>query len=180
VPSRDAARTRARILVAATDIFSHRAYGQAGIREVAKQADVNSALVMRYFKSKEELFREALGSILSAERLQVTGGPNFGSSLARRLLDEESGPNPLPMLVVAAADPIARDVALSMVQSHIIDPLVGSLDARDSEGRAARILAVCAGFFTWRTLLPLPPMTGQLDPKTRTWLENALQSAYDS
>lgn len=61
---RDAARTKANILNAAITEFAHR--GPAGTRvdEVAARAGVNKSLIYQYFGSKQELYAEALNSVL--------------------------------------------------------------------------------------------------------------------
>lgn len=63
---RDANRTKASILHAAIIEFAMR--GPAGTRvdEVALRAGVNKSLIYQYFGSKQELYAEALNSVLSA------------------------------------------------------------------------------------------------------------------
>lgn len=46
-------RTKARIIQAAIDLFARQGYGSTSIREIAKQADVNSALISYHFKNKQ-------------------------------------------------------------------------------------------------------------------------------
>jgi AcrR family transcriptional regulator len=57
VATRDSDATQARILQAAKTLFSRNSYEGVGVREIASNADVDSALVIRYFGSKEGLFR---------------------------------------------------------------------------------------------------------------------------
>jgi AcrR family transcriptional regulator len=52
-------QTEERILSAARRLFAEAGYGSTTIRAVATAADVDPALVMRYFGSKEELFAKA-------------------------------------------------------------------------------------------------------------------------
>lgn len=63
---RDAVRTKAAILNAAIAEFAAR--GPAGTRvdEVAARAGVNKSLIYQYFGSKQELYAEALNSVLQA------------------------------------------------------------------------------------------------------------------
>lgn len=51
-------RTRARILTAARDLFAENGFDRTTIRAVATAAATDPALIMRYFGSKEELFRQ--------------------------------------------------------------------------------------------------------------------------
>lgn len=57
---KNAATTRAGILAAAGRLFAAESYDAVGMRDVARAAGVNVALVSRYFGSKEELFRKVL------------------------------------------------------------------------------------------------------------------------
>ena len=55
-PARDADRSRARILAAATAAFAASGYGGARVEQIAKGAGVNKALLYHYFGNKEALF----------------------------------------------------------------------------------------------------------------------------
>ena len=50
----------ARILSAADDLFCERGYDGVSIRDVARQAGVNKALVFYYYESKIKLFERVL------------------------------------------------------------------------------------------------------------------------
>jgi AcrR family transcriptional regulator len=53
-------RTEGRILDAARALFAEVGFERATIRAVARAAEVDPALVMQYFGSKQELFRQAV------------------------------------------------------------------------------------------------------------------------
>ncbi len=90
---RDAARTKANILNAAISEFALR--GPAGTRvdEIAARAGVNKSLIYQYFGSKQELYAEALNSVLqaitekSAEYSLAFSGAADGDALRRVLRD---------------------------------------------------------------------------------------------
>jgi AcrR family transcriptional regulator len=58
--NRDAARTRARILEAATAEFAHHGLGGARVDRIARRAGANKRMLYYYFGSKEELFLAVL------------------------------------------------------------------------------------------------------------------------
>ena len=64
---RDAAATRARILEAARELFTSRGYHGTSIRQIAAKAEVDHALVLRYFGNKEQL----LGTLLADQALGI-------------------------------------------------------------------------------------------------------------
>jgi AcrR family transcriptional regulator len=179
---RDAERTAADILRAAQQVFSSRSYSEAGVREITARANVTPALVNRYFGSKEKLFEAALRDALDVRHLIDGGREGFGVRLASLFIDgRDDGPavNPLPMLVMATSDTGAGDVALRALNEEIMKPLVAWFGDRHAEDRAAQLIAVATGFFTFRVLLPLAPMTGEVSPAMRRWLAETLQAIVD-
>ena len=99
--TKNAAATRAALLQAARRRFIEDSYSDVALRDVARDAGVDVAMVARYFGSKEELFREVLrGSephwldpTVTAEelptllaRLAVQGGAAENRETSDRLL----------------------------------------------------------------------------------------------
>lgn len=178
---RNAAHTRARILLAARRIFATRDYTQARVSDIAAVAEVNQALVIRYFGSKERLFEVALETVL--DELPSQEGYQW-DGLAERIVahltdDDENTPDPLPMVIHATSDPVAQAISQRMMQRRVVAPLAAWLGGADGEARAVEILALCAGFFTYRRLLPMAPFVGAMDAGARRWLEQALQAILD-
>jgi AcrR family transcriptional regulator len=175
---RNAARTRERILAAATEVFSTRDYTQARLADIAAAAGINQALVVRYYGSKDRLFETALAALLEANSVdQVRSAETFGVDIVRRLLGEDGGPrDPLPMVIHATSDPVAQAIAQRLMIGQILQPLAVWLGGEGAQARAAEVLLLCAGLFTYRTLLPLPALVGPMAPEARRWLEEALQA----
>jgi TetR/AcrR family transcriptional regulator len=57
---RDAERTKARILTAATDLFTRLGPGATSIDEISEKAGVNRGLIHHYFRTKDHLFDQVL------------------------------------------------------------------------------------------------------------------------
>ncbi len=177
---RDAVRTRAAILSAAQAAFATRGYAQAGVREIAAAASVDPALVRRYFGSKEGLFEAALAETLDVHELLATPRDRFGPHITAFLIDEQHDrPNPLPIMMMAMADPLVRPRVLTLLHRRVIEPLAAWIGGPDGAVRAARVSMICSGFLTYSKLLPLDILSGGIDPATRLWLEEALQAAID-
>lgn len=68
LPLRDAAATRAALLVAATEEFARHGFAGARVDLIAASAGVNKQLVYHYYGSKEGLYREALESVYAQLR----------------------------------------------------------------------------------------------------------------
>lgn len=143
-------------------------------------AAVNPSLVSRYFGSKERLFEEALADLLDTRLLTSVPRESYGVQLMQAFTtDLPDRINPLPMLVLATADPVSREIADRLLRSLVIAPLVQWFGSDDGEERAARLVMIAAGFFNYRLLYPLEPLTGEVAPATRGWLERTLQAVID-
>lgn len=172
---RDADRTRAAILLAAQQAFSTQGFAEAGVRDIAMAAGVNPALVNRYFGSKLGLFEAALSAALDVARITTVPKAEFGAALVEAFTAVDNDAiNPLPMMAFAAADRQAQAVALAAVRNRIAAPLAEWLGPPDADARAAAIMALTSGFFTYRLLYPLSPFEGRLEPAARRWLEDSL------
>lgn len=80
---------RERILAASRDLFTNKGFDAVPIREIAKAAGVNSALIYYYFQDKEELYRQVLvsvfGSLIGRVRETLGRGEGSPESLLREL-----------------------------------------------------------------------------------------------
>jgi len=72
-PARDPARTRARILEAATAEFAAHGLGGARVDRIAGRAGANKRMIYHYFGSKDDLFLAVLESAYSAIRAAERG-----------------------------------------------------------------------------------------------------------
>jgi AcrR family transcriptional regulator len=178
--SRDAARTRAAILSSAQLAFAAKGYSQTGVREIARAAGVDPALVRRYFSSKEGLFTAALAGILDITEILAVPRETFGAHVAAFFI-EDGGvrPNPLPIMMMAMAEPAIRPIALDLLHRRVIAPLAGWIGGPDADRRAARVSMLCSGFLTYTKLLPLEMFAAEVDPATRSWFARELQAAID-
>jgi len=146
---------RARILSAARRQFSEYGYDGATIRGIAAAANVDPALVTRYFTSKELLFREATAMEPGGPAADTAGEDLVESLLAQigAKLDTE----PVEALAMlrslltrrSAADQVRKTIALAGKE------LSGSIDADDPEVRASLIGSISTGVIVGRYILHL-------------------------
>lgn len=179
VRQRDADRTRAAILSAAQSLFDTRGFDNTGVREVADLAGVNSALVGRYFGSKEQLFRATLDRVLDLTPLQQVDRRSFGVDIVAGFFEAENIASPLAMMILATADPATREASIDLLQEKVVAPLASWLGPPDAEERAARLIVLWGGFLTYWKLLPLQPLAEARIASTRRWLEAATQAIVD-
>ncbi len=177
--TRDAERTRTAILDAARTLFSTRGFTNTGVREVAELAGVSSALVGRYFGSKEGLFRATLERVLDISPMLRGDRRRFGVDMVAIFFDTPDASGPLAMMILSAADPAAHAASIEFLQTKVITPLARWLGPPDGEGRAARLNILWTGFLTSWKLLPIQPLAGERIASTRRWLEAATQAIVD-
>ncbi|MEV4562314.1 TetR family transcriptional regulator [Nonomuraea sp. NPDC049419] len=158
-------RTEARILDAARSLFADMGYERATIRAVAKAAEVDPALVMQYFGSKQELFQRAV-EVTSAPGGGQAGGPDPGDAQAaveevvERLLGSlpmklgELSQSRLAMLRSMLTHPEAA-VSARRALGEQIDRVAEALPGEDARLRAALMTLVLLGVTVGHQLLEL-------------------------
>lgn len=165
--SRDRERTRARILSAAQDAFAKKGYAAANIREIAAEAGITGALVLRYFGSKEELFAEAVAATFDLGQVFEGVPPEkLAGGFAAPLFGKQTEADLLGMLLRAAVDPAINPLARKLARERMFKPMKALLGGKDAERRAAIVLSVVTGLWLYRFLLPLEPLAGQADAET--------------
>lgn len=180
VREENVARTKQAILLAAQNLFATRGYAEAGMRDIALRAKVNSALIARYYGSKLELFETVLERSLDVSMFTQVDRRRFGEQVAAAFCtskpDEASV---IPMLVFSAGDSQARSKALIMLQRHVMEPLEEWFGGDDAGNRAAQLMAVITGFYTYRLMLPLDPLKDKPTSHMQEWLARTLQDIID-
>jgi AcrR family transcriptional regulator len=171
-------RTAETILRAAQALFASRGYTTTGVREVAAAAGVNSALVRRYFGSKEGLLRAAVEEFLIIDVFFEGDRADFGMRSLRLLQQAETLPNPVAMMILATADPTARVLCANLLHERIIEPLAAWLGGPDALARAGQLNLLWVGFMVARQILPTRPVH-DFEAATFRWLAETTQMIAD-
>ena len=104
--------TRDRILEAAKLIFGRDGYDHATIRAIAAEADINPAMVMRYYGNKDALFAAVTNFQPDLTTLAKVPRSRLGETIVRRILDTwenpQTGPGRRAMLLSALTNETAR------------------------------------------------------------------------
>ncbi len=176
---RDAIRTRDAILRAAQTLFAEKGYATTGVRMIATQAGVNSALVRRYFGSKQGLLRAALEPLLNIEALIAGDRAGFGERVATGLLKAGDITNPVAITMLALADLDARELCGDLVQQNVIVPLAAWLGGANALDRAAQLNILWTGFIAQRQLGPLRQLADDHVGPTQHWIAQITQAIVD-
>jgi AcrR family transcriptional regulator len=157
--------TRRRILAAAGELFSARAYEDVTIRDIAAAAAADPALVIRYFTSKNDLF--VLARRPDLQLASAPGQPLTAASLTRALVDLNLAQGARLLDVTAVGRPEATELLRGQLEQELVAPLMAALGlapAGRAHLEAIAALVVGAGFLRHRMEAPglLPLDAGQL------------------
>jgi len=182
-PLRDAKETRARILEAARLRFCQHSYEQVGVRDIAADANIDAALINRYFGTKEGLFAEVSKGVFNAEQFIEAAPAKLGEYLARRLMgrpeEKKEGINPFELLLRSAASPTASPIIANRLHKDFVLRLASLIGGKQASTRAALIASYIMGFLTVRVALQSPAILPAHAKKVVALLGSAIQAAID-
>lgn len=156
--------TRAAILAAARARFAGQGYERTTIRAVAADADIDAAMVMRYFGSKEQLFEAALAIDLQLPDLAEVPGDRVPALLVRHFLDRWEGDPTDDALLVLLRSAVTNDQAAARMReifARQVAPVVAAAlpPGSDPVPRVALLSAQLLGLALARYLLRIPAVT---------------------
>lgn len=159
--------SRELILGSARKLFAEHGYAATSLREIARDAGVDPAMVHHYFAGKEELFNACVE--LPADPAQVLGGVSEtpagvrGEALLRAILtlwDSAAQPALLALLRNAAGSKaqgaLIRQVLFKRVMVRALAGLPGS--QAELERRGALVASQMIGLMVSRYLLRVEPL----------------------
>jgi len=153
---RDAEATRAAILDAAKAQFALLGYDRAVLRDIAREAGIDVALVKRYFGGKEALFVEALKASFAPDGIVDWNRATFAHDLAVTLADSphvnEARTHRFQFLLRAATSPTTAPLLNVLVQERFMGPIRDWLGGPDAGARARVLAASYIGFLVERLM----------------------------
>ncbi|SEF85728.1 DNA-binding transcriptional regulator, AcrR family [Thermomonospora echinospora] len=170
-PERKGERTRQRILEAARRQFARVGYERATIRRIAADAEVDKASVMKYFGTKQELFRQAVHFRIPLDRLTTDDPGRTAENYLRGLLTTWAADPDSPMAVLlrtSMTSEEAAEVLRARVTAEVVDLVAAADPAPDARLRAAVFAALMMGIASQRYLLRMPDLAeAELDDVLR-------------
>lgn len=154
-------RTRAAILAAARELFAAHGYERTTVRDVAAKAEIDPAMVIRYFGSKDGLFARAAVFDLRLPDVGAIDRSELGPALVGHFLDVWEGPAGDPgmamLLRSAASNPAAAEQLQAVFAGQVL-PMVMRAAADDPQARAGLVASQLLGLAFCRYVLELPPV----------------------
>jgi AcrR family transcriptional regulator len=126
-------RTRAAILTAARSAFTARGYDAVSIRAVARDADVDPALVHRFFGSKEALFVAAMELPVAPSQLAAAlladGLEGLGERIVETFLAVNDTPGAVTPLLALLRGAVSNEQAATMLREFVSTEILGRIAA---------------------------------------------------
>jgi len=187
--------SRQSILVAARTEFARQGFEATTIRGIARNANVDPALVHHFFLSKEGVFAAAMQEAFSlADRLPAILEPGL-DGLGERLVEtfvsrwEDSGEdNPLLGIIRSAMsyEESAR-MLREFVGADVLGQLTAAIGGSDAELRAGLVGMQLVGLAVMRYVVRVPPLVSlpiegvvaTLGPAVQRFLTGDLRAAAD-
>jgi AcrR family transcriptional regulator len=152
--------------VAARRRFAEHGYDRTTLRAVAREAEVDPALVAHFFGSKQRLFlsvvelpfdpAQVMPAILAGDRREV--GLRFARFVVGLLESPESRSRVVGIVRAAASEPAAARVVREVLTGRILGPLAAALGTGDSELRAALVGSQVVGLVMARYVVGVEPL----------------------
>jgi len=153
-------RTRSAILEAAQRLFAERGYDGTTIRDVAAEAAIDPAMVIRYFGSKDELFIRAAAIELELPALNKVARTSIGEALVRHFLGIWEGPQANSGMAVLLRSAASNDLSAGKMREVFaaqVLPALARVGTRATVGRRAGLVASqLLGLALCRYVLKLP------------------------
>ncbi|MBB4929621.1 AcrR family transcriptional regulator [Lipingzhangella halophila] len=174
---RSSEESKETILAAARERFATEGYDRATIRAIAAEANIDPAMVMRYFGNKEQLFAAAAEFDLRLPDLADVERERVGAVLAAHFLDRWEGDEALMILLRGGVT--KEDVAERMrgIFANQLAPIVNRLSSDPSEAptRAALVSTQILGLALCRYVLRVPPVVAMSREEVIAWFGPTLQ-----
>jgi AcrR family transcriptional regulator len=157
-------RTRVVILAAAQKLFAGRGYELTTVREIAAMAEIDPALVIRYFGNKEELFARAAVFNLKLPDLSTADRSKVGEALVRHFLSLWEGENANGGLTVllrsAASNKFAANKLQEIFAKQVLPAILKIGGQMGAAERAGLIASQLLGLAFCRYVVKFAPVVG--------------------
>lgn len=154
------------ILKAAQASFAERGYDRATIRDIARRAAVDPALVIHYFGTKEALFGQALELPLQPREVFArgiaAGEDQLGVTIVRTFLEAWEPPENRVRLMAMLRSALTNEAAMDMIRGllvrEVFTPITAALGAPDAQLRATLVGTQLLGLAVMRYVGRIEPL----------------------
>ncbi|MBS2013598.1 MAG: TetR family transcriptional regulator [Deltaproteobacteria bacterium] len=175
--SRTAETSKAAILAAARQRFARDGYDRATVRAIAADAEIDPAMVIRYFGSKEKLFAEAADFDLRLPDLSAVPRSRVGAVFVEHFLERWEADDTFMALIRTAATNEAAAKRVRSVLASQVAPMVARVCAEpvEASARSTLVASQLLGFALCRYVLRLTPALALGRAEVVAWLAPTVQ-----
>lgn len=183
------ADTRAQILTSARKLFAERGYDAVSLRAIARDADVDPALVHHYFEGKPAVFTASMltAQVNPARRLAVilqAPHEEVGATVVRLFLDLWDDPEARSGVRTLLQLGMSPEESLRPVREFLVAEVLGKLPASGPDGvldprRAQLMASQLMGLGLTRYMLRLPALAAASTEDLVAWVGPTLQRYYE-
>ncbi len=113
------------------------------MRDIANDAGITTALIIRYFGSKERLFASTVAEAFDlGQALSGTRREQLGRAMTRLLFSGPSGVDLTAMMAHATLDPAVNPLATQLARDHMLAPLAELIGGCKAKRQAPVILSL--------------------------------------
>lgn len=181
---RSAEATRAEILAAARRRFVDESYENVGLRDIAKDAGIDVALVSRYFGSKEGLFREVLQHEEDhQDKFEIVLPPEEVPAYIVSLMeqkgehDDQEHVEKILTILRSASSPAAAEIIRDTLHSDVLEPFAKLIGGKDAETKASLVLSILMGTTVLRSVMAIDAMCNECPDRMRERLIRLFEAA---
>lgn len=179
--------TRAKIVTAAQTQFAAEGYGHASLRQIGSLAEVDPALIIHYFGTKQRLFAEAMLPLFEGPKLlpaALEGSKNgIGLRLAELFVKMTSQPSAQKLMLglfrSASSEERAAEMIRSFIQTGIIDRVEKFLPGPNKKLQANILGGQMVGIFITRYVLKVEPIANVTAEELIAYLAPRLQAHFE-
>ncbi|MGW1356419.1 TetR/AcrR family transcriptional regulator [Streptomyces chartreusis] len=176
-PPRRSDATRTAILDAARERFAADGYERATIRAIAKHANIDPSMVMRYYGNKEGLFAAAMAIDLKLPKPGALSREDVGRALVTHFLGMWEENEVLTALLRVGATNQAGAERMQGIFADQLLPLARRVcpDPEQAPARAALVSSQLLGLALTRYVLRFPPAVALAPEELVAWLAPTVQ-----
>lgn len=139
--------------------FAEQGFDRTTVREIAGAAEIDPALVIRYFGSKDELFSLVAEPNLELPDLSGIERSRIGEALLKHFLNLWESGSGMPILLRSAASNDLAAQKLQRIFAGQVFPVIASVgDPATAPQRAGLVASQLLGLALTRYILKLPPV----------------------
>jgi len=179
--------TKEKIITAARTLFADKGFDRTSIRHIAALADVDPALVMHYFGTKQQLFMESMLPLFEGPRLLPNAMQGDITTIGNRLatffvtmISEQATQNLiLGLFRSISSEERAAVMAREFIQGGIIEHVEPFLPGPNKKLQANLLGAQLVGIFVARLIIKAEPIASSSPEELITYLAPRLQSHFE-